>query len=200
MIKSRLYKVGQDISDKFGDRYMSYMANRIIRELIVQQKQIGENEMYREHKFVDHEKSLIISEVPLNIKLSKTNYYNIIQKLEYGEKKNFVDEQDSLKWIEQSIGVTKVELDRQRQKELNVLDMMQNTGIIYHPESLMEMQAIVTIIMYNVYKLDSQVNSQEQQMQKKIDVDKRVDYIMVALLIEHLIGIVIQLFRKIDIE
>jgi len=35
--------------------------------------------------------------------------------------------------------ISKHLLDKQRQKELNSLDLMQNTNFVYHPESLIEM-------------------------------------------------------------
>ena len=41
--------------------------------------------------------------------------------------------------------ITKAELDDERMKETNSLDMMQNTSIIYHTESILEMQ-IITLI------------------------------------------------------
>jgi vacuolar-type H+-ATPase subunit C/Vma6 len=38
--------------------------------------------------------------------------------------------------------ITREKLERQRQREANNSDMMMNTSILYHPESLSEMQLI----------------------------------------------------------
>ena len=44
--------------------------------------------------------------------------------------------------------LTKADLDDERMKETNSLDMMQNTSIIYHTESILEMQIITLAVFY----------------------------------------------------
>lgn len=44
--------------------------------------------------------------------------------------------------------LTKADLDDERMKETNSLDMMQNTSIIYHTESILEMQIITLAVCY----------------------------------------------------
>jgi len=44
--------------------------------------------------------------------------------------------------------ITKAELDEERRKETNALDMMQNSSIIYHTESILEAQIISLIFCY----------------------------------------------------
>ena len=53
----------------------------------------------------------------------------------------WVSERQVARWCEDTLvgNVTREKLDKQRQDETNVLDMMQNTSIVYHPESLIEM-------------------------------------------------------------
>lgn len=66
---------------------------------------------------------------------------NIITKYQYGEKKSFIEERHAIKWIEDTVvgPITKEMLENERFKELDSLDMMQNTGIIYNPQSIIEM-------------------------------------------------------------
>lgn len=60
---------------------------------------------------------------------------------------NYVREKEVKKWFLNCIEgkITKEKLDDMRQKEINENDMMQNTSIIYHPESVSEMQVICLI-------------------------------------------------------
>lgn len=44
--------------------------------------------------------------------------------------------------------VTKEILEKERFKELDALDMMQNTGIIYNPQAIIETQMLTTIVIY----------------------------------------------------
>jgi hypothetical protein len=80
--------------------------------------------------------------IVLKVKLSAADFYHIKQKIDEKEMLNFVDENDSIAWIQRCLvgGIDKAQLDKQRQGECNSLDIMQNTNIVYHPESLIEMQ------------------------------------------------------------
>jgi len=55
-----------------------------------------------------------------------------------------------MEWVKRNVvgRVSKYDLDVERMKETNMLDMMQNTGIIYHTESIVEMQIAVSLICY----------------------------------------------------
>lgn len=68
-----------------------------------------------------------------------------------------IAEKDAYKMIDEVIlgKITKINLDRQRVAETNVLDMMQNSSIIYHPESLTEMQFIclITFLMFTLREI-----------------------------------------------
>jgi hypothetical protein len=59
-----------------------------------------------------------------------------------------VEPNQSIQWIEDCVvgGITKHELDDERAKETNSLDIMQNSSIIYHMESVIEMQLIVLVM------------------------------------------------------
>jgi hypothetical protein len=53
-------------------------------------------------------------------------------------------------WIKNNIvgRITKNDLDTERIRETNVLDMMQNTAILSHPESIIEMQIACLIFFF----------------------------------------------------
>lgn len=52
-------------------------------------------------------------------------------------------------WVKKNIvgNIRKHELDDERMKETNALDMMQNSSIIYHTESILEMQICTLFAM-----------------------------------------------------
>lgn len=52
-----------------------------------------------------------------------------------------MDAEESIMWIKNNVvgKITKSELDDERNKETNALDMMQNSGMIYHMESMLEL-------------------------------------------------------------
>jgi hypothetical protein len=80
--------------------------------------------------------------VVLKVCLTEKAFKNI------GDKKK-VEGEDSKQWIKENIvgNITKFELDNERMKETNALDMMQNSSIIYHTESILEMQMCCLISM-----------------------------------------------------
>ena len=58
--------------------------------------------------------------------------------------------EDAAEWIQRNVvgQITKEKLDLARFKEVQVLDMMQNSSIIYHCESVLECQIICLISVY----------------------------------------------------
>lgn len=79
--------------------------------------------------------------------------------------------------------------------------MMQNTSIIYHPESLTEMQLISLIIFWSLSNYI--IESEPPEMRKKIDDSgelPQISFLMWCLLFEHICGYLIEFFRHYDIE
>lgn len=75
------------------------------------------------------------------------------------ENDGYVKKEDAHQWIKTRLwgDITQKTLDTQRTHEINNNDLMQNTGIIYHIESVLEMQIMCLITLYLV-----EVNSQGQ--------------------------------------
>jgi hypothetical protein len=81
------------------------------------------------------ERIISVETVQLKICLSKQAFEQL------NEKNTSVDAEESIMWIKNNVvgKITKSELDDERNKETNALDMMQNSGMIYHMESMLEM-------------------------------------------------------------
>ena len=61
-----------------------------------------------------------------------------------------IDEDNATAWIKQNVvgRITKANLDQEKLSEMTELDMMQNQSIIYHTESIIEMQVILLLCVY----------------------------------------------------
>lgn len=74
--------------------------------------------------------------------------------------------------------------------------MMQNTSIIYHPESLTEMQLISLIIFWSLF---SSMRSYESEEIKALIEESgelpQVTFLMSCLAVEHVAGYFIEFFR-----
>ena len=75
-------------------------------------------------------------------------------------------------------------LDKQRQNEVSTSDLMQNTSLIYHSESVLEMQFLCLVTLF---------------LWADNDIGKS-GVIMVALIIEHIFAYMSGIFRKWEIE
>lgn len=105
-----------------------------------------------------------------------------------------MSEDDSCAWVQRCISgnITKALLDKQRQKELNSLDLMQNTNFVYHPESLIEMQIICLLLVF--------VYENRNKNLKELNIDDSSNVIMLTLLVEHIFSYICAFYRSYDIE
>ena len=80
--------------------------------------------------------------------MNENDYDKLFKRVALQEKEAVVPEL-AAKWIEDNLvgQINKEMLDAQRFKEVNSLDMMQNTSIIYHSESMLEMQFLCLIFI-----------------------------------------------------
>ena len=119
---------------------MSFLVNKIIISLLKEQQKVSPTAIYRKHKFVGKKRTVEVEGVAIDIRLNEKNYMGILTKLQYGEKKHFVEERHAIAWVEETVvgPVTKELLEQERLLELDALDMMQNTGIIYNPQAIIE--------------------------------------------------------------
>lgn len=68
----------------------------------------------------------------------------------YYGKYDFIEVKDATAWIQRNLvgNITKQLLDDQRMIEINELDMMQNSSIIYNTEVVLEMQILATLLIF----------------------------------------------------
>ena len=127
MIKSRFMSVGMDNSNQFESTQMSFMVNKIVKNIDLD---VANDEQY----YVGKERILMFQGVVLKIGLEKEAYDNL-------KAGNPVPQDKAIEWVKKNIvgNIRKHELDDERMKETNALDMMQNSSIIYHTESILEM-------------------------------------------------------------
>lgn len=126
------------------------------------------------------------------LRLSKKDCDSFFEKWFLNEK-NFVEPSESKEWIKNSIvgNITKEMLDNQRIKEQNGNDLMQNTSVIYHIESVLEMQMIglacATFFAQHIH-LQSDGNAQHTST------------ILYSLAVEHIFAYACDYFRKWEIK
>lgn len=184
MCKSRFISVGMDNSDQFEDAQMSFMVNKIIKNINLNDH--AEPEAY----YVNKERILMFQGVVLKICLP-LDYYNDIK----GRKE--VKPNNAQRWIKNCIvgNIRKFELDNERMKETNALDMMQNSSIIYHTESILEMQVccLVAMILTTVYWSDKLNYADNESLGQSM-------MLMYVLMAEHVLSYLFGLFREYDIK
>tara|TARA_B110000285_G_scaffold149011_1_gene166330 strand:- start:1029 stop:2306 length:1278 start_codon:yes stop_codon:yes gene_type:complete len=140
MIKSRFSKVGIDNSNQFEPMRLSLVVKQIVHQI---RKNIEAEPKDAKKRYVDNEKRILVENIQLKIKLSERAFDEIKSNKE-------IDPKDAPNWLRKCLvgKLTKAQLDEERMKETNSLDMMQNTSIIYHTESILEMQIITLIACY----------------------------------------------------
>ena len=154
------------------------------------------------HFYVNKERMIRVEGVALKIKLNEKDY-------EVVKDKNVdVDQNDAAPWIKRSLvgNIVKADLDEERKKETNSLDLMQNSSIIYHTESILEMQIACLILCYilnTTWAPNFEYNVQEDESDKifkAASVNSVTRYMMYAFLIEHLMSYTFGIFRNYELN
>lgn len=129
MAKSRFSTVGMDNSDQFEKLKMSFMINKVIQSIDLT--------AYKnpEEFFVGMERVVMVGGINLKVSLTKELFEDI-------NNKRSVKPEDAQHWIKTCfVGcISKSDLDDERARETNQLDLIQNASILYHTESILEMQ------------------------------------------------------------
>lgn len=100
-------------------------------------------------------------------------------------------------WVKKCIvgNIRKHELDNERKRETNALDMMQNSSIIYHTESILEMQMcclIALIILTNYWDVKKGYATNPRKGTSML--------LMYILIGEHVFSYLFGLYREYDIK
>jgi hypothetical protein len=99
LLKSRCIKVGVDSSQQFNDTYMGWMASALVKQLVLKYKNKLEDPEY----FINKVRNLRFQGIKIKVKLSEDDFFNIIEKLEEGERDKFVEKEEGSGWIERCI-------------------------------------------------------------------------------------------------
>ena len=131
------------------------------------------------------------------MKISEEDFYDFKEKLIVETVEDFVPRDQAYAWVDKNVlgGINKELLDQQRLQEINQLDMMQNTSIVYHTESLLEMQFLCLLMSTILQKWFSNVDFEDSE-----NILMQDTIILVALGIEHVLSYSAAIFRKWDIE
>ena len=129
MAKSRFMGVGMDNSDQFEPLKMSFMIKQIIKSIDI----AGQGEG-AENYFVGMERVVMVEGINIKVNLTKQAFDDI-------KAGNQVTPENSQQWIKDCFvgNITKADLDDERARETNQLDLIQNASILYHTESILEM-------------------------------------------------------------
>ena len=135
-------------------------------------------------------RSIMVEDVHIKIQLKEEDYDSMFKRIVVSEKK-LIHEDLAVKWIENNIvgDITKEKLDDQRHQEITNCDMMQNTSIIYHMESVIEMQIMCLIFIM----VNTDIESASGQHSNSLNV------IIAALILEHVFSYITGIFRKWEI-
>mmetsp|Transcript_39558 Transcript_39558/g.60445 ORF Transcript_39558/g.60445 Transcript_39558/m.60445 type:complete len:423 (-) Transcript_39558:1026-2294(-) len=196
MAKSRFMPVGMDNSEQFEPNYMKLLVNKIVGQIDLE---IPSAEEF----YVNKERMIQVEGVPVKVLLSKDHFQKLVAK-------KHVEEQHSKEWVKQCVvgKISKAELDDERMKETNSLDMMQNSSIIYHTESILEMQiaCLITVVILTRnwatnqgYGLSNQ-DFVEPVINLGMTVKSQSNFICVVLLLEHVMSYLFGIFRNYELK
>lgn len=149
LIKSRFMTVGIDQKDQFNPFYMSLMINRICEEIDFDLLQTKRTFRETRNFYVGKRVKIRVYKVNLNLLITEEGWRQIFENKVTNET-YLVPPEDSQRWIQENIkgNFSRADLDQMRLEETASLDMMMNTAIIYHCESLNEMQ-IAGLILFS---------------------------------------------------
>ena len=107
------------------------------------------------------------------------------------QAKNIVEPEHAHDWIKNNVvgRITQKDLDQNRHKEVNGLDMMQNSCIVYHSESILEMQIMCLIGMFIIEERLNWYDYDRPEIRENF-------YLCIILLGEHLFSYICTYYRK----
>lgn len=122
---------------------MSKMINRIFKDLDFNLFEQEEYCSLKKRRFINKSVYFPVDDLKIKIRLTQngfdTVWINHLHKSDY-----LVPPNEAADWIKENVvgNIDKTQLDEERVHELRKVDLMKNTGIIYHSESIYEMQFI----------------------------------------------------------
>lgn len=202
------YNIGADDSKMFKPRFLAFLANKLCETLVERCEEEPENfpyGIYSERQIAN--RVLILTpyaRLHVRIKLNTTYYYRLLETINEPDFDGvYVRESRVNRWIHRTLegSITKEKLDKMRQYEVNSSDMMMNTSILYHPESIAEMQFIITCLVGHFcianYTTPDHLSQYSEQIER---IWNSCLIIFICQLITHLGDFFIELFRTWEID
>jgi len=195
MVKSRFMPVGVDNSGQFGEDYMSFLAEKIVRQIDINKQNAKKSEEF----FVEMERIVQVKGVALKVCLPQEEFEKLL-------KSKDVPKSEATQWIQKCVvgKITKAELDDERVRETNALDIMQNSSIIYHMESVLEMQMACLVMCFVYSRIWAKGHKYgEQPVEGGIFTSgskETSEMIMIVLLVEHIIAYLFNVYRTWELK
>lgn len=161
--------IGMDFKAMFSLTYMCYMVQRICDTLVEKANRDFKFKFYdfdriaNKRVFIEPYKNIFI-----RLKLNTDFYSEMVVKMntpEFEEDGKYMDSSEVRKWILNCCDgkITKEKMEETKIKEIRSNDMMQNTGIFYHPESIAEFQVLCLLVAWLVLRRDIPVHMLEHR-------------------------------------
>lgn len=189
MCKSRFMKVGTDNTTQFDKAYMAELANLI---MISTDPFIKDADQY----YIGKERMIKTQGVQLKIFLNEEDFRNL-------RNREIIKQDDAKQWIKRCVvgNIRKSELDEERLLETNSMDMFCNSSIVYHTESILEMQVLMLCFTYYFNSVWSDTRNYGVSSKKEIDPTLNLTkegftkFIMLILFCEHILSYIFGIFR-----
>ena len=117
----------------------------------------------------------------------------------WAQKDKYVGDEKACKFIQKQVvgNILKDELVEQRVKEVNGLDMMQNTTIIHHIESIIEVQ-LISIYVF-CFLIRSYTDGKFEHSEKP-EFESGPSAIVYSMLSHHLMSYLFAIYRKFELK
>jgi hypothetical protein len=203
MLRSRCQRVGEQLENHFEPEYMSMMATKIAQSIDLQVP-------FPKEYYVNKERMIRINTfIEVKIILNEKSFEEIAKK-----KHNIqISREKAAEWIKENVvgRITKADLDNERVRENNVLDMMENTCILDHPESINETQIACLLFFYSISsKWQTRENYNYGQGIQAVDEDAIVNFgrsyqdfsmvVLFMLLFEHILSYIFTFVKRNDLK
>ena len=206
MIKSRCVNIGIDNSTQFNPVYLSHMVNRIIKNIEFNFEDSKSN-FKKNKQFFTSKETLSFIEIEgicLYLNLTSEDYDEAREGILLDEE-TIVPPEKAGEWLGRNVpgNICREKLDYERFLEIQSQDMMQNSSIIYHCESVLECQILCLIVSFLFEpKLwishDWEGHGDMDEEMREIVINFQCIYFF--LLCEHIFSYSCHIFRKHDIK
>ena len=94
--------------------------------------------------YTEERRSIYVNNFLIVIKFEVKDFEKLYERA-FLKRSDLVEKNEGTDWLFRNLvgKITKVDLDVRRSNSLNSLDMMQNSNIFYHPESINETNLIL---------------------------------------------------------